>query len=257
MSAPPHSARTKILTGSADGTVKIWNISTGAVIRTVQHPSLLTSASYNPDGTKIVISGIGGTKVWDAATGTLLLTLTGHISNVNSAAFSPDGTKIITASSDPSAKIWDAAVGGAALRTLIVSDRCTMTFAAFSRNGKKIVTSYNNGIDRIYAAAVWDAATGTTPLQTVTDHTDDITTVKFSPITAFAAPGKTGGTIAAGGGTDTVPVSPDISGLQPGTYKNTFVIDGGSAGKKNVEITLVITAPGATRSRKHRPDRES
>ncbi len=238
---------TKILTGSADGAAKIWNISTGAVIRTVQDSSQLTSAAYSPDGTKILTSGIigGGAKVWDAATGTLLLTLTGHASNVNSAAFSPDGTKIITASSDSTVKVWDAAAGGAALRTLIVSDKCTMSFAAFSLNGKKIVTSYNNGMDRIYAAAVWDAATGTTPLQTVTDHTDDITTVTFSPITAFAAPAKTGGTIAAGGGTDTVPVSPDISGLQPGTYKNTLVIDGGSAGKQNVEITLVITAPGA------------
>ena len=37
--------------------------------------------------------------------------LRGHSFSVESAAFSPDGSRIVTASSDNTARIWDAATG--------------------------------------------------------------------------------------------------------------------------------------------------
>ena len=45
-------------------------------------------------------------KIWDANTGKCLKTLEGHLSFVESVAFSPDGTKIISGSSDHTIKIW-------------------------------------------------------------------------------------------------------------------------------------------------------
>ncbi len=43
----------------------------------------------------------------------LAMTLGGHRRSVNSVAFSPNGMEIVTASSDPSAFIWDARTGAA------------------------------------------------------------------------------------------------------------------------------------------------
>ena len=45
-------------------------------------------------------------KIWDANTGQCLQTLEGYSDWVNSVAFSPDGTKIISGSTDKTIKIW-------------------------------------------------------------------------------------------------------------------------------------------------------
>ena len=45
-------------------------------------------------------------KIWDANTGQCLKSLEGHSDYVNSVAFSPDGTKIISGSTDTTVKIW-------------------------------------------------------------------------------------------------------------------------------------------------------
>ena len=46
-------------------------------------------------------------KIWDANTGQCLKTLMGHSGNVLSVAYSPDGTKIISGSYDKTIKIWE------------------------------------------------------------------------------------------------------------------------------------------------------
>ncbi|MEE0993008.1 MAG: hypothetical protein UH542_08515 [Bacteroidales bacterium] len=45
-------------------------------------------------------------KIWDANTGECLKTLEGHSLVVISVAFSPDGTKIVSGSDDKTVKIW-------------------------------------------------------------------------------------------------------------------------------------------------------
>jgi WD40 repeat protein len=47
-------------------------------------------------------------KVWDAATGQETLTLKGHSSAVWSVSFSPDGQRIVSGGGDMTVKIWDA-----------------------------------------------------------------------------------------------------------------------------------------------------
>ena len=51
-------------------------------------------------------SGDETVKIWDANTGQCLKTLEGHSDDVESVAYSPDGTKIISGSLDNTIKIW-------------------------------------------------------------------------------------------------------------------------------------------------------
>jgi WD40 repeat protein len=53
----------------------------------------------------------GSARIWDAATGKVLHHMAGHHHEVNSVAWSPDGTRVLTGSDDGSARIWDAATG--------------------------------------------------------------------------------------------------------------------------------------------------
>jgi len=46
-------------------------------------------------------------KVWDAESGQEMLTLKGHSSSVRSVSFSPDGKRIVSGSFDKTVKIWD------------------------------------------------------------------------------------------------------------------------------------------------------
>jgi WD40 repeat protein len=67
------------------------------------------SASFSPDGKRIVTAGEDRTvRVWDAQTGTELLTLERHVGAAFSASFSPDGTRIVIASRGNAAKVWDS-----------------------------------------------------------------------------------------------------------------------------------------------------
>src|SRR5262249_47730784 len=56
-------------------------------------------------------SGDGTAKLWDSSSGRELLTLTGHRGAVFSAAFSPDNKRIVTGGWDRTARVWSAITG--------------------------------------------------------------------------------------------------------------------------------------------------
>ena len=71
------------------------------------HDNGVWSASYSPDGQRIVTASFDRTaKVWDAETGTELTTLKGHDGWVMSVVFRPDGKRIATAGMDGIVQIY-------------------------------------------------------------------------------------------------------------------------------------------------------
>ncbi len=90
-------------------------------------------------------------RLWDAVTGRLLHSLSGHTNSVISASFSPDGRTIVTASRDKTALLWNTATGE--LLHTLSGHTLPVNSAAFSPDGRTILTTSD---DR--TARLWDAA---------------------------------------------------------------------------------------------------
>ncbi len=108
----------KIVSGFLDSTIKVWDMSSGSLLRTLEdHPDSayyygrldnVLSVCLSPDGSKIVSGCKDSTiKVWDVTSGSLLLTLEEHSNWVTSVCVSPDGRRIVSGSGDKMIKVWN------------------------------------------------------------------------------------------------------------------------------------------------------
>jgi WD40 repeat protein len=101
----------RVVSGSSDGTARVWNAKTGEEILNIKtgYMSVYT-VKYSPDNTQIATGGYSdyaAAQIWDAKTGKLIATL-GHDDIVFSLAWTSDGKKLITASHGP-IRIFDTA----------------------------------------------------------------------------------------------------------------------------------------------------
>jgi WD40 repeat protein/serine/threonine protein kinase len=178
---------TRLVSGSFDQTVKVWDAATGQEALALKGHKV-TSVAFSPDGKRLVSGNHDQTvSVWDAASGQETLTLKGHASPVLSVAVSPDGTRIASGSWDQTAKVWDAA-GGQEVLTL-KGHRGPVTSVAFSPDGRRLVSGSHD-----QTVKVWNAATGQETL-TLKGHTGPVTSVAVSPDDTRIASGSVDKTV--------------------------------------------------------------
>jgi WD40 repeat protein len=134
-----------LLTGSDDGSARIWNVRTGALERTLSaHQGVVGSVSYSKDGARVATTGSDGTvAVWRVAGGDPVV-LAGHTLAVNSAEFNRRGDRIVSAGEDGTVRVWNAAGGD----PLVVLERYEESAdgADFSRDGRYVVSSAGDGM---------------------------------------------------------------------------------------------------------------
>ena len=180
---------TKIISGSYDKTIKIWNTNTGQCLKTLEgHLYFVNSVAYSPDGTKIISgSGDGTIKIWNANTGKCLKTLNGHKYSVESVAYSPDGRKIISGSRDKTIKIWNANIGR--YLQILEGHSDDVNSVTYSPDGRKIVSGSDDNTIKI-----WNAKTGQC-LKTLEGNSGSVYSVAYSPDGTKIVGGSYDGTI--------------------------------------------------------------
>ena len=83
---------TRIATGSADGTARIWDAVLGKELITLQASIQggIEGVTFSPNGKLLATPGVDKiARIWDTSTGTELLTLKGHTDFVTHVALSP------------------------------------------------------------------------------------------------------------------------------------------------------------------------
>lgn len=151
----------RLVSGSHDNAVIVWDAETGAVIKTLRgHDGWVQACSLTGDGRLAVsASHDGRVKFWDVqgyeeARVLRGHVLDGHLDAVLAAAYSPDGRRVATASRDRTAKSWDASTGAELLQFREGHEFTTAT-AMFFPDGKRLLTTAVDNTTRI-----WDVATG-------------------------------------------------------------------------------------------------
>ncbi len=144
-----------------------------SALRLQGHTGVMTSASYSPDGTKILTTSTDQTaRVWDSHTGLQLIPSLDHDDEVVTGVFSRDGKKIATGTDGGKIAIWDANTGKRLVSSIeLIGSAWSVSF---SPDGKIIAAASEAG-----KARTWDAATGK-PLSPLIEYHESAYRVSFS-----------------------------------------------------------------------------
>jgi hypothetical protein len=167
---------TRLATSSLDGTLRLWDASTGAAVGQplAGHAQGVNGVAFGPAGTILVSVGADGTvRIWDPATGASLATLTGHDGPVLCVASDPTRGRVATAGADGTVRLWDLH-RRQALATLRNHD-APVTCLAFSPDGARLASGGDD-----HRVTLWDLSTGRILFQQ-SGHSQPVRALVFSP----------------------------------------------------------------------------
>jgi len=139
-----------LVSGSYDNTVKVWRISTGDIVHTLQgHTQKVYSVVLDLARNRCISGSMDSfVKIWDLETGACTHTLEGHSLLVGLLDLRDE--RLVSAAADSTLRIWDPESG-----------RCQSTLTAhtgaitcFQHDGRKVIS----GSDR--TLKMWDVRTG-------------------------------------------------------------------------------------------------
>ncbi|MEU9288429.1 helix-turn-helix domain-containing protein [Streptomyces sp. NPDC048275] len=161
---------TRLALVGSKGSVRMWNLSTGALHTAhTGHDRPVRAVAFTPDGRTLAVGG-DQVRLLDATTGRTQRTVKPRTGNLLSLAFSPDGHTLATASSSNGfVETWDARTGQLQDSFSVSGEVASL---AFSPDARTLAASSVRGVQ------LWDLATSQTRL---TLPTRSPGAVAFSP----------------------------------------------------------------------------
>lgn len=204
------SPDSKTVAAVDDGIIKLWDVSSGQLLRALRWIDFTNSAHFSSDGQKIAFASRKGITLWDgqtfrklaesensylanfspdgkifASTGdynTIKIwdtfsaqhthTLKGHSAHITAFSFLPDGQGMVSGSYDNTIKLWDA-VSGQRLKTF-KGHSAEINFIVFSPDGQKMASAGKDSTVKL-----WDVVSGR--LISTFKHSANIESISFSP----------------------------------------------------------------------------
>ncbi len=166
-----------IATSSVNGSIKLWDSSNGALLRTIydaHNREMIRGLEYSPDGKNLACTRQSGQalELWDVASGSLVRIFRGHRRSLLSVAYSPDGRHISTSSNDATIRIWNRDQDQE-LRSLVEPD--TVLDLVFAPDSALLVSA-----NRDQSVRLWDHA-GQRLVRVLEGHTGKARSVVVSP----------------------------------------------------------------------------
>jgi WD40 repeat protein/serine/threonine protein kinase len=175
-----------LVTGSMDGSARLWAVPTGKPGVLLDHQdSYVCAVAFSPDGQTVLtgsstrFSGSPGkARIWEVVTGKLRLEFADHNGHVLAATFSPDGKLVLTASAGLTpgasvARMWETETGKP-VGTPLQHEK-EVCAAAFSPDGRTILTAA-----RDQTARLWEKETGMA-IGLALPHAGAVRALAFSP----------------------------------------------------------------------------
>lgn len=97
----------RLVSGSDDSLVKIWDVEQGGELKTLSgHTGPVWKVDYSPDGTLVASAGQDNTaRIWNVESGEAVRTIDAHEMAVKTVAFSPGGNVLATGSEDKTVRL--------------------------------------------------------------------------------------------------------------------------------------------------------
>lgn len=219
-----------LASGSRDHTIKLWKVSDGERIATLNHGDSVNSVAFSPDGKVLASGGWDRTvKLWRVSDGKRIATLEGHLYSVQSVAFSPDGSLLASGSKGNIIKLWNVSTGEN-IRTL-EGHKDNVYSVAFSPDGSLIASGSGDKTVKLWRVSDGECTA------TLKGHKNRVYSVAFSSDGSLIASGDRDNTIKLWGVSDgesiatlkehegyvnSVAFSPDSSLLVSGSMDNTI-----------------------------------
>jgi WD40 repeat protein len=159
-----------------DATARLWDVENRdkRLQRALPHDAGVSSASFSPDGRRMLTVSGAVARLWNAETGEPLVDLV-HQKNVNAASFAPDGKLVVSAADDGTARVWEVETGA---ERFVARHQGSVERALLIANGKRLATISTRRL------RVWSVKSGTAEigeaLLEVTDFGDEVTPDDFS-----------------------------------------------------------------------------
>ncbi|HEU4834065.1 MAG TPA: TIR domain-containing protein [Pyrinomonadaceae bacterium] len=186
----------RLATGTEKGTLRLWNMETGAPSLVLTACSKILSLAFAPDEQMVAVGCTSGNvELWDATRGERLKTLEGHTGPVRTLQFSAEG-QLATGSDDGTVRLWEAATGRPLWSR---KHQDGVPALAFSADGKRLASASKDKTVKL-----WQVSTGN-DLLTLVGHKFEVLAVAFSP---------DGRTVATGGQDHLVKLWDSETGLE-------------------------------------------